>query len=78
MLYDAVLDHVEWRCPSRHCARRGGEEVWISSGTKLKRPPSGGFGILGGGGQNVAEKGEFGEREEGRSQPVDFDESQRA
>ena len=30
------------------------------------------------GGQNVAEKGEFGEREEGRSQPVDFDESQRA
>ena len=28
-------------------------------GIKLKRPLSGGFGILGGGGQNVAEKGEF-------------------
>ena len=26
-LYDAVSDLVEWRCPSRHCARRGGEEV---------------------------------------------------
>jgi len=44
----------------------------------VKRPAGGGFGILGGGGQNVAEKGEFGEREEGRSQLFEFDESQRA
>jgi len=60
----------------RGCIILGGVGKPGTVSTKLKRPLSGGCIIWEGLAKRCRKKGEFGEREEGRSQLVDFDESQ--
>ena len=60
---------------SRSAGRRGGVNI---EGDQTEEAAERGVYYFGRGWQNVAEKGDCGEREEGRSQLVEFDESQRA